>query len=308
MNGTVDLALLPAFVEVVRQGGFTAAAAQLRIPKSTLSRRVARLERALGVALLARTTRTVRLTDAGADLYAEASLALERLEEATQSVVDRRLVPRGTLRVTAPTDLGDAFLAGVITRFVARYPEVRVDLSLTGRVVDLVGEGFDAALRAGPLRDSSLVARRIGVADLALFASTRYLAERGEPAGLDDLASHDCVLFRPQDGVSRWTLEGPDGARAIEMRGSIGADEFGFVAEAVRAGAGIGLTSEPLVASDVERGSIRRVLPEWRVGGSAIHLVYPGARHLPAKLVVFRDFLIEAFASWPWKPPSSTDP
>jgi DNA-binding transcriptional LysR family regulator len=297
VTATIEhMSLLPVFLEVVRRGSFTAAAKALGLPKSTISRRVAELERSLGVALLARTTRSVRATEAGHELFESASAALERLEDATLAITNRQRVPRGTLRITAPSDGGNRFMSETIASFLARYPEVRVELVLTQRVVDLIDEGFDAAIRASVrLPDSSLVARRLSSSDLALFASHAYLARKGEPATLADLAQHDCVVFRPSRSTRHMRFEGPDGEEEIEMRGPVTVDDFGMVRELVRAGVGIGLIPSLLLPECSE--GVKRVLPDYAMRGSSLYFVYPSARQVPAKVAAFRDHLVEAYAA-----------
>ncbi len=298
MSGTIErLELLPVFVEVVRQGSFTAAATQLGLPKSTVSRRVARLERELGATLLVRTTRQLRLTEAGADLFEDAAPALDRLDEAARSLRERQRVPRGTLRITAPIDLGHDWLAEVITTFVERFPAVRVEVNLTNRIVDLVGERFDCAIRAGRLRDTTtLVARKMGGSRFGLFASPQYLARRGVPEALADLATHECVLFRASECRSTWKLDGPSGEEPVEVRGLVSADDFSFLRSAVRAGAGIGML--PTVGLDLDE--LVRVLPAYSVEGGAAYFVYPRARQVPAKTLAFRDHVLEAYRLAPW--------
>jgi DNA-binding transcriptional LysR family regulator len=168
----MDLNRVSAFVRVVHDGSFTAAARALGLPKSSISRSVAQLEQDLGIRLLHRTTRQLHLTDAGAAFYERVSRALGDIDEATTAASDTQAELSGVVRVTAPVDLGVWSLASIIARFVRKHPKIRVELSLTGRVVDLVAEGFDFAVRAGPLRDSSLIARRVGALE-SVAASRR---------------------------------------------------------------------------------------------------------------------------------------
>src|SRR5919201_6932989 len=193
----MDLKLVSIFEAVARTSSFSAAAKALGIPKSSASRGVARLENQLGVQLLFRTTRHVSLTAAGTALYDRATPLLRSMKAALGEVPEREEEPSGTLRVTAPVDLGVLFLAEVVTRYTARYPAVSADLHLTGRIVDLVGEGFDVALRvASRLEDSSLIVRRAAPIVLQMFASPHYLARRGTPRSEDELDEHDWIVFR----------------------------------------------------------------------------------------------------------------
>lgn len=283
------MALVPAFVEVVRQGSFTAAARVLDLPKSTISRRVSRLEDELGSPLLVRTTRKLRLTEAGEAFFARVASAVEQVEEAARLVTEQQDAPRGLLRVTVPVDV--EHVGSLITRFAARYPELRVEVLATGRRVDLVGEGVDVAIRAGVLADSGLVARKLAGVEFRLFASELYLSRAGEPRSVDELAEHECVLFRPHHGVAHWTLLCPEGEKRLEVRGQIGADDLLFIRQAVIAGAGIGLL--PWHVFTDAHPTVRRVLPEVATPYGGVHLVYPSVTHLPAKVRAFRDFMVE---------------
>ncbi|WP_437486772.1 LysR family transcriptional regulator [Sorangium sp. So ce1014] len=290
----MDLNRIAVFVRVVDEQGFTAAARVLGLPKSSVSRSVALLEQALGARLLHRSTRSVRLTEAGAAFYERASRGVASLEEAAAMAADLEAVVRGTIRITAPVDVGVAMLEPAIARFVRRHPAVRIDVVLTGRVVDLVEEGFDLALRAGPLRDGSVIARRIGQVEVALYASPRYLERAGVPGSLGDLAAHRCVLFRATRGRAAWTLQGPAGDETVEVEGPLAVDELSFARRAVLAGVGIGLLPAVLCAREVARGRLVRVLPSHVASGAPLHLVYPSARYLPHRIAAFRDFLVEA--------------
>jgi DNA-binding transcriptional LysR family regulator len=297
----MNLNEIAVFARVVELGSFTRAAEQLGVPRSTVSRAVARLEERLGVRLLQRSTRALRLTDAGVAYHERVAAALGLIADAEGEVSHLQGAPRGTLRITAPYDIGVGFLAGIVARFTARYPEVRVDSVLTGRLVDLIAEGFDLAVRAGRLRDSSLMSRNLGAMESRLFAAPAYLEARGQPASPEALRDHDCVLFRPQSGKARWRLTGAAGTVLVEVSGPIGADDFSFVRAAVCAGAGIGLLPWFLCADDVAAGRLVRVLPRHEQTGVALHVVYPPTEHLPPRVAVFRDFLIESLTPPPWR-------
>jgi DNA-binding transcriptional LysR family regulator len=290
----LDLNRVAVFVRVVEEQGFTAAAQALALPKSSVSRAVALLEAELGVRLLQRSTRRVALTEAGGAFYERAARGLAGIGEAASAVADMQGALRGPVRMTAPVDAGERMLGAPLARFVRRHPLVHVELVLTGRVVDLVEEGFDLALRAGPLRDSSLVARKLGDPEGGVYASPRYLARHGTPARVADLAGHRCVLFRPARGRSLWSLTGPSGEERVEVAGPIGADDLSFVRRMLLAGVGPGLLPTFLCARDVERGRLVRVLPAYRAFGAPMHLVYPSARYVPRRVTVLRDFLLAA--------------
>jgi len=291
----MDLNHVAVFARVVELGSFTAAADQLGLPKSSVSRSVSRLEEELGVRLLQRTTRTSHLTDAGHAYYERARVALGGLEEAASAAANASAVPRGVVRVTAPNDLGSMKLADIMTRFAKKFPLVHVDLSLSSRVVDLIAEGFDLAVRAGKLSDSTLVARKIGSDSLGVFASPAYLRRKGRPKTLSELSQHDCVLFKSKHGKADWHLTGPDGDDSVTVRGPLNVDEMSFAIQAVSSGLGIGL----LPSAGIRLGSARaepmpiRILPEYSGGGAGLYVVTPSLRFQPASVTALRDFLIQ---------------
>ncbi|HYP76580.1 MAG TPA: LysR family transcriptional regulator [Polyangiaceae bacterium] len=298
----MDLNHVAVFARVVELESFTAASKQLGLPKSSVSRTVTRLEEELGVRLLQRTTRKLHLTEAGLAYYERARVALASLEEAAAAATNSSIEPRGTVRMSAPADIGILNLGDVVARFVRKYPLVHIEISLSSRFVDLVAEGFDLALRAGQLADSSLVARKIGVDSHGVFASPAYLRRRGRPKTVADLAQHDCVLFRGRHGKSEWRLTGPHGEERVIVRGPLSADEMAFVQQAVSAGVGIALLPATGVRLAAARGSLPlpvRLLPEYSVGGNGLSVVSPSARFQSASVTAFRDFLVaELTALW----------
>jgi DNA-binding transcriptional LysR family regulator len=290
---TPDLNRVSVFVRVVETGNFTTAAAALGLPKSSVSRSVSRLEQELGVRLLQRTTRSVHLTDAGNAYYERVSRALSGLEEAQAAVSDMQATPRGTVRLTAAVDVGVNVVAGLISSFVRHNPEIHVEMVLTGRLVNLVEEGIDLAVRAGKLDDSSLVARKVGMLEARLLATPAYLRRRGTPKSVADLARHDCVLFRARRGRNTWELTGPRGAERVDVSGPVSADDYSFLRQILVAGGGIGLVPWTTVIQDIERGRLVRVLPEYGAPGGMLHVVYPSARYVPQRVALLRDFLVQ---------------
>lgn len=291
---------IAVFVQVVEAGSFTAAARKRAVPKSTLSRGVTRLEDALRTPLLHRTARRVTLTDAGRAFYEQVAPHVTGLREAAALAGEREEQPRGTLRVTAPVDVGESLLAEMFVRFTARHPQVRIDVDLSSRTVNLVEEGFDVAIRAaGRLKDSSLVARKIADVEFHLFASPAYLARRGTPRTPEELPRHECVLFRPVDGRSEWTLASDGASRTVAVQGRWASNEFSFLRAALRAGAGVGPLPSFYAAAEVTAGTLARVLPAWASPAGSLYLVYAGGKHIPRKVTAFRDFLIENFRTTP---------
>jgi DNA-binding transcriptional LysR family regulator len=290
--GTIDLGLMAAFAAVAESGSFSAAADRLRMPKSTVSRSVARLEAALGQQLLYRTTRKVTLTSAGTSLYQQAAPHLRGLDAAVATLAERPEQPTGVLRVTAANDLGLAFLADVAAGFCARHPMLRLEVALTVRRVDLVGEGFDVAIRpAMALEDSSLVARKLMAYEGQLFAAPSYLERRGRPQTFADLAAHDVVQF--QNFGRPFRPPAKRGPSLLDLPHRIVADDFSFVRAALRAGAGIGLLPTLLVHDDLAAGTLVRVLPRFTTMRGAFYILYPAARHVPRKVTAFRDFVVD---------------
>jgi DNA-binding transcriptional LysR family regulator len=283
---------IEAFVHVVDSGSFTAAARKLGVPKSTLSRAISRLEDATRVRLLSRSTRTLGLTEPGERFYAQAGPHVGGLKDAINLLGDAEEEPQGLLRVTMPVDVGEGLLGEVVARFLCRYPKVQVEVDVSARIVNLVEEGFDVAIRASTkLKDSSLIAKKLVNTSLQLFASPTYLARRGTPKTFADLAGHDAVLTNQQGFQS---LFGRPGAR-FPAKARLFAADFSFVRQALRAGAGIGPLPVFFPRGDVASGSLVRVLPEWSKPAGTMYVVYPGQKHVPKKVIAFRDFVSEAF-------------
>lgn len=288
----MDLNRAQTFAKVVEEGGFTAAARALHVPKSSVSRSVALLEEELGVLLLLRSTRKVELTEAGRLFYDRASRALAGLEDAEAAVSDLQGSLSGIVRVTAPADAGVWIVAPLVARFVALHPGVHVDVVLSARVVDLVTEGVDFAFRAARIADTSLVARRLVSREMRLYAAPSYLERRPGPKTVDDLATHECVLFRADHGKTRWTLLCPGGEKVVEVRGPVSVDDFVFLQRSTLLGLGIGLMPQFLALEHVTTGALVEVLPGHRAPLASWHLVYPSGRYLPRRAVAFRDFIL----------------
>jgi DNA-binding transcriptional LysR family regulator len=289
---TLDLSQLGLFMAAAEATSFSRAAQRAGVSKSSLSRGIARLESELGQQLFYRTTRRVTLTAAGAALYERAAPRLAELLQAMRTLPEHTKPPSGVLRLSAPNDLGVSVLAEIAARFCARFPEVRLDIELTSRPVDLVAERFDAALRAtGRLEDSSLVARRLSPVTMGLFASPEYLARRGTPRRVNDLESHDIVQFRGAHGPIRLCRPAESERRARPAR--IQVDDFAFVREFLRADGGIGLLPSFLARDDLLSGTLVRVLRRSFSAQSALYFIHPAARHVPRPVTVFRDFVLE---------------
>ncbi|MBW2526842.1 MAG: LysR family transcriptional regulator [Deltaproteobacteria bacterium] len=280
------------FVKVVDAGSFTGAARLLGLPRSTVSRRVARLEQRLGSRLLHRTTRRLGLTDLGTSYYERSAEGLERLEEAQALARAAQAEPRGQLRVTAPYDLG-GHLATAVAEFVKAHPLVSIEAHLTQRMVDLVAEGFDIALRAtSSLPDSSLIARPVAGGEGQLFASPDYVRAHGSPTEPEELIDHTCIVLGPSRGATTWRLQGPSGPVDVRLRGRLHTNEPTFARDAAASGAGIAYLPAFIAAAAARSGALHRVLPDYRSVESRLYVVYPTAQHLSAVVRTFRDHLL----------------
>jgi len=293
----MDLNDVAAFVRVVENSGFAKAARELGVPTSTISRAVARLEEAIGVRLLHRTTRNLSVTSEGHAFHQRVAPLVASLRDATRTVHSHNKEPEGLLRVTAPNDIGSAFLSDEVVRFADRYPLLSVELTLTNRKVNLVSEGLDVAVRAGKLESSSLVARKIGSLEIDLYASPGYAERARLPETLGDLSRHKIVAFGARDGKIRWQLSGARGQETIDLPCRIAGDDFGFVRASLVAGGGIGLIPRMIAATDVATGRLVRVLPDYSMNAGVLHVLYPSARQVPAKVSAFRDFLAKRCAA-----------
>ncbi|WP_437739171.1 LysR substrate-binding domain-containing protein [Sorangium sp. So ce1504] len=275
-----------AFLEVARRQSFSAAARALGLTSSSVSKQVARLEERLGAQLLRRTTRRVSLTEAG-NLYAErADRILSDIEEAQRAVADLDGTPRGTLRISAPTVLGSIRVAPAVLACRARYPELRIDLDLTDRIVDLVAERIDVAVRlAAEISPASLVARRLADDLRVLCASPRYLRRHGTPRCLEDLADHDCITLNLEP-VARWTLVGPEGERVVPVSGTFRSSDTITLRDAAVAGVGLANLPDYVVQDQLESGALRRVLPEYGASKRASFAVYAAPARAAVRVVV----------------------
>jgi len=288
----MDFNDVPLFLRIVQLGSFAKVAAELGVQRSSVSRSLGRLEQALGARLLQRTTRKLSLTDAGQLFFDHASAAVTGLDGAVNAVREFGGEPRGTVRVTAPPDAQTLGLAEVFMQFTRRYPAIHVELTITGRTVDLVGEGFDLAVRAGRLADSALVARRVGPSRLALFAAPSYLKGAGALRSVRDLKQHATLLFRSRGGTATLHLTGPKGEESVEVKGNLSADDMAFLFEACVAGAGVALLPAELARRAVLAGRLVRVLPAYYLGGGSVYVVVPSAALLPSRVALLRDHLV----------------
>ena len=303
----LDLNDVAIFVQVVRCGSFAEASRRLGVPPNTLSRRVQQLEAQLGTRLMQRSTRHLTLTSAGQVFLERCSGAVEGLMDAGEELLAVNQEPSGLVRVAAPADFFDFFAMEWLTEFLAAHPKVRVDFVLSDGRADLIADRIDVALRGGILEDSSLFARKVLDAGTdSLVASPAYVARRGVPATLQDLAGHDCLVFGHPSGKATWRVAGPDGAPAeVQVSGRFSGNTAQALRKAALAGLGIALLPSTLTQRDLRAGLLVPVLPEYHRLGHGVHMVYPSRRYLPLAVSAFIDLVISKMGAMQELPPQS---
>jgi len=289
-----ELAAIRVFLQVVHSGSFSAAARQLAMPKSTVSRKVSELEAQAGARLMQRTTRKLGLTDVGRIFYEHALRIAAEVDEAARAVGRMQAAPRGLLRVTAPLSFG--MLGPIVAEYLRKHAEVQVELLCTDRQVDLVEERFDIAIRASKLADSSLTARAIGTITRVLVAAPRYCKQRGMPGTPVELAQHACLVFGAGSAPNVWTLE--SGGKRLEVRvvPRLTLNDPEVLRGVALSGAGIALIPEFVVAEDIKHKRLRRVLSDWCSASTPVHAVYPTARLLSPKASAFIELMRTRFS------------
>ena len=290
---------LVLFAKVVDEGSFSRAADRLGVPKSTVSRRVAALEAQLGEQLLRRTTRKLILTDFGRAVLEHAHHVVEDVAAAESLAQHRQVQPSGRLRVSMPNDMANLVLAPLLAEFVLRYPAVTLEVDLSSRLVDLIAENFDVAIRMGELRDdATLAARRIATFTSSLYAAPAYVARRGVPAEPEALMEHDALHLLARTGDPHvWTLVRGESRWEGIPPGRATANSPELLMRMALAGAGIAIIHEAFALPRVERGELVQVLPDWTTPPIAASAVFPGRRLMPAHTRAFVDALAAKFAS-----------
>ena len=295
------LTLLQTFVAVADTGGFSSAADRLGLSRAMTSRHVQVLEDRLGVRLLHRTTRRVSLSEAGLGYLERARRLLADFDDAETEVRGERATPRGTLRVNGPVSFGRAHLAATLPSFLVRHPGLSVELTVNDRVVDLIEEGYDVAIRIGRLSDSSLIAKRLGTVAVRLAASPAYLAAHGIPTTPNDLTDHTWLGYTYSTGVAGLRFTSADGRDAVVRLGPrLTANNGDVLTEIAAGGAGIILQPDFILGPYLADGRLVPVLPDCGVPDLDIHAVHHQSRHVAAKVRAFVDHLAECFRSPPW--------
>lgn len=295
----LDLNDIAMFVQVVRHGSFAGAARRLGLPPNTVSRRIQQLEAQLGTRLMQRSTRKLTLTSAGQAFHERCAGAVDGLVEAGQALITGSQQPSGLVRVAATADFFDFFPMEWVADFLAAHPLVRVDFVLSDARADLIAEQIDIAFRGGALPDSGYVGRKLlGARTDGMVASPAYIAARGAPATLQDLADHDCVTSPHPSGRTLWRLAGPGGAEEeVQVTGRFSGNTAQALRKAALAGLGIALLPPPMARLDLEAGRLVPVLPQYQRTGQGLSVLYPSRKHLPLAVSAFIGMVMEKLSA-----------
>ncbi len=286
---------MQVFVRVVEKGSFSAAAEDFRISPTMVGKHVVHLEERLGARLLNRTTRRQSLTEVGSVYYERCKLALAEVEAADACASALQMVPRGLLRVSAPVTFGASALVAAIGDYLQHYPEVQLELALNDRVIDLVDEAFDVAIRIGNLPDSSMIARPLAPYRMIACASPGYLKKHGRPRTPEQLAGHNCMGFMYSAAQKHWQFTDREITSNVQISGNFRVNNGQALRTAALHGMGIIVQPEVLLADDLAAGTLVRILPRHALPSQGMHLVYPSNRNLTLKMKSFIEFMVERF-------------
>jgi len=284
------------FAKVVECKSFSQAAKSLRISNSVVSKRITRLEQALGIRLLNRTTRKLSLTEAGTIFYERCSRISDDVDDAKLAVTYTHEAPQGWIRVNSPFSFGYSHMSHAIAEFMEKFPKIKVDLHLSTNPMDLIEEGFDLGIRIGELEDSSLIARRLAERRMRACASPDYLNKRGVPQTPEELSEHSCLLYESLTLGNEWLFKENGKDKKIKVNGNLMSNNGNALIEAAVAGAGIVFLPGFMVTPHLKDGSLVSILNEYCPYGIGIHAVYPHNRHLATKVRTLIDFLFERFS------------
>lgn len=291
---------IAALLAVADEGSFVAAGRRLQRHPSIVSKRVAAMEARLGVRLIERSTRQVRLTHAGAQLVERLRAALALISQAQQEAALGAMEARGTLRLALPATMGRVWLAPLLPEFLKSHPQIAVVADYSDRFVDIIAEGFDAAIRIGELNDNRLIAKKLSDHRRILCASADYLAQHGHPATPEELSSHNCLRFSGFANFPEWRLCNGKRQERVAVKGALTANDGESLLAAARAGVGILAAGEWLMSRDLVEGRLVRVLPQWSLDGQGgIYLVRPSAKFSPATTLAFKEWIERKFANGP---------
>jgi DNA-binding transcriptional LysR family regulator len=301
----LDLNLMAVFARVVEAGSFAEAARRLATSRSVVSKAVAKLEKALGARLLNRTTRHLSLTEIGSSFADHCSRMLEEAEQAEKLVASLNTEPRGVLRFAASVAFGTLHVAPALAKFLPRYPELAIDLTITDRWVNLAEEGYDLAIRVTNDPPLNWVARKLAPVRRKLCATPEYFKRHGVPRSPADLATHNCLDYTRSGDQGQWRFTGPEGDISVAVTGPLHVDDDEALSQAVLGGLGISLLPTFIIGKDIQHGRLQAVLSEYIAVDRHVYAMYLPTRHLPSKVRVFIDFLVAYIGSEPyWDQPT----
>jgi len=284
---------MSVFRRVAETGNFSEVAREMNISQSTVSKHVAALEKHLEIKLLIRSTRQLSLTDVGKQYYDRCIHIIDELHETESTLRNQQALPSGTLRINTPVTFGELCIVPELWTFLDKYPDLKIDLIMDDHYVDLVKHGVDMAIRVGPLTDSTLIARKIGDSPRVTIASPDYLAEHGEPKVLQDLKSHNCIIYSLLTTLNEWHFNGPQGNETILVSGRISVNNPRAIRQAVLAGQGIAVVPIWLIHDYIQSGQVKVILDNYLPTPLEIHAIYPERRFVPAKVSSFLDYIRE---------------
>lgn len=288
----MDLNEVAIFIKVVQVGSFSQAAKQLGMPNSTVSSKVSSLEKRLGTTLITRTTRRLNVTPAGLAYFKKCLQGLEEIKAGEDEIAATQGEPQGLLRVTAPVELGGTILPPIVCDYRSKFPKVSVEVILTDRRVELLTEAVDLAIRAGELKDSTLIGKKLGQSSFIPFASPKYIKQNGQPNHPRDLKNHQCLHFTPL-GSEVWKLTGPKGSLNVAVPGQVIINDLTMLKALTIAGTGISLLPSFFCSQEVSSGKLVRILSGWQTAPSPVHFVYPAQKFVSSKLSAFINLATE---------------
>ncbi len=287
-----QLGAMRSFRRVIERGSFSRAADELGLSSAGLGKQIRWLEERLGTVLIQRTTRRMGLTETGRAYYEECCRLLDELDEVERSITADAAHVSGRLRVNAPLSFGLTVLSPILPAFMAIHPDLKIDLTLSDHLLDVVGSGFDVSIRVrSELADSSLIARKLADVEQVICASPTYIEKRGEPLALDDLHRHDCLTYTLADSPGTWHLKGPRGEASIAIPARFSANNSMMLRDMLLAGMGIGALPSFIARPQVDSGALVPVLKDHVFSQRHVYAIYPTSRHLQRKVRVFLDFL-----------------
>lgn len=288
------------YAKVVEAGSFSGAARQMGLSKSAVSKQITRLETRLGARLLNRTTRRLNLTEIGAVFYERAARIVNEAEEAEQEVSSLHATPKGTLKINAPMSFGTLHLAPAISSFMKLYPNLKVDMDLDDRIVDLIDGGYDVGIRIAKMPDSSQIARTLAPFRTVICATPEYWSRHPQPLKPTDLGNHNCLIYTYLLSGEEWRFKGKDGPDLVKISGNFRANNGDALRAAALGDLGIYMGPTFIVGEDLRAGRLQAALQEFEESDYSIYAVYPHGRHLSAKVRTFIDFMVKQFGSAPY--------